>query len=64
MNGRPLATVRELMTLLSAYRPNAPVVVSPDHFNKWSLCVYEKNGVLVIVPGLLIREDPPWPQLG
>ena len=59
-----LTTAGELIRLLSAYRPDAPIVVQPDQFNDWTLRVYEKNGVLCIQPCRLIKENPPWPQLG
>lgn len=64
MNSRQVTTAGELIRLLSAYRPDAPIVVQPDHFNDWTLQMYEKNGMLYIQPYRLIKDNPPWPQLG
>lgn len=64
MISNQLTTAGELVKLLSAYRPDAPIVVQPDQFNDWTLKVYEKNGVLYIQPYRLIKENPPWPRLG
>jgi hypothetical protein len=64
VNSCQITTTGDLVKLLSAYRPDAPVVVQPDCFNDWTLKVYEKNGVLYIQPYLVIKENPPWPQLG
>lgn len=64
MNSNQLLTAGELVKLLSAYRPDTPVVVQPDQFNDWTVKVYEKNGVLYLSPCRLIKENPPWPQLG
>lgn len=64
MISNQLTTAGELVKLLSAYRPDAPIVVQPDGFNDWTLKVYERNGALHITPCRLIRENAPWPQLG
>lgn len=54
-----LTTAGELARLLLAYRPDAPIIVSPDNFNAWTLRIYEKNGVLCIQPyQLLVKKVP------
>jgi hypothetical protein len=43
-------TVRDLIRILSAYRQDSPIVVSPDHYNHWTFQVIDRKTRLVIVP--------------
>ena len=42
----------ELARILSAYRPDMPIVLSPDQFNMWTFRITEINGQLVLIPAV------------
>lgn len=41
---------KELRDILSAYRLDMPIVISPDHFNHWNFRVIDRKTCLVLVP--------------